>query len=420
MSAPFDDRPPAPGAPGDLADGDTPPHGVPPVVVPRTLGRTAEADRPPPREAEHRARHRRAGRDGIRHYRRRRLTRRARKLLVALVVVVLAIVGLVGWFESEADPSGRPGKPVVIDVHRGESLSALMGTLTHDGVIGSSLAYRLWSFVHGQPSVRSGLYQLRRNLPFGTVSADLAAGPNVYALDVVPGTTLSEISNQLSQLPGDLAQSFEQAARTGEVRSPYQPTAGATVEGLIGEGTYRITPGETSRHLLSAMEARFDAEAKTAGLLPTSVVNGASAYDVVTVASIAMKEGYFPRYFGKVARVVYNRLADGMRLDMTSTVLYSLGQDGGTVTPAEEQETTPYNTYLHDGLTPTPICTPSEAALRAAADPPAGPWLYFELTTAKKGVMVFSANYTTQLAAERQASANAASNGGSSGTGTGT
>lgn len=415
MSAPFDDRPTS-SDPEEPVDDNTPPHGIPPVVIPRTLGRTPEPGRPLSRPSGHRARRRRAGRDRARRARRHRLTRRARRLLVALAAVVLVLAGLVAWFETEANPSGRPGKPVVVDVHRGESLTALMGALTRDGVIGSSLAYRLWSFVHGQPSVRSGLYQLRQNLSFGAVSADLSAGPNVYALDVLPGTTLSEISNQLSQLPGNLAQSFEQAARTGEVRSPYQPVAGATVEGLIGAGTYRITPGETARRLLTAMEARFNAEAKAAGLLPTTTVNGASAYDAVTVASIAMKEGYYPRYFGKVARVVYNRLADGMRLDMTSTVLYSLGQDGGTVTPAEEQETTPYNTYLHAGLTPTPICTPSAAALRAAADPPAGPWLYFELTTAKKGVMVFSASYTTQLAAERQAAANASSQ--AAGTGT--
>lgn len=419
MTAPFDDMldPLRDGPPADPVDGDTPPHGVPPVVVPRTLTVPDAPPRPRSRGEHGRGRHRR---DGFQHYRRSRLSRRGRRLLGVLVFLVLLIAGAVGWFETESSPSGAPGKPVIVEVRHGEPESALMATLSRDGVIGSSFAFRVWSFFHGQPSLRPGLYQLRRNLPFATVSADLSAGPNVYALDVVPGTTVAEIANQLSQLPGNLAQPFESDARTGSVRSPYQQAGGTSLEGLIGAGTYRITPGETARTLLGDMVARFDAEAKAAGLLPTTTVNGATAYDVVTVASIAMKEGYFPRYFGQVARVVYNRLADGMALDMTSTVLYSLGQDGGPVTPAEEQDTTPYNTYRHSGLTPTPICTPSEAALRAATSPPPGPWLYFELTTAKKGVMVFSASYTTQLVAEQQAAANAAATSGSSGPGAGT
>ena len=387
----------------EAPDGDTPPHGVPPVVVPRTLARTDAGPRPGRRapRVEGRGRHRRG--------RRARLTRRARRILLVLAVLVVVVGGGGGWIESEASPSGTPGAPVVVHVHRGESLGAVMATLTRDGVVGSALAFRLWSILHGGPTVLPGLYQLRRNLSFGAVSADLSAGPNVYSLDVVPGTTVTEIANQLSQLPGNLAQTFETAARTGAVPSPYQPQKHGSLEGLIAAGRYQITPGESGKTLLSRMVARFDAEAAAAGLSPTTTVGGQSAYGVITVASIAMKEGYYPRYFGRVARVVYNRLADGMHLDMTSTVLYSLGQDGGPVTPAEEQVTSPYNTYLRPGLTPTPICTPSRAALAAAAAPPPGPWLYFELTTPKKGVMVFSASYTTQLAAEQAAANNPAS-----------
>jgi UPF0755 protein len=327
------------------------------------------------------------------------------KVVVGLLILVLLIAGMVGWYESEANPFGGKGPKVIVDVKAGEPMGTVVGALTRDGVIGSSLAFRLWTFAHGQPQVRPGRYLLSRNLSFAAVSADLSAGPNVFEVNVIPGTTLAEIANQLSSLPGNLAQTFENEARTGAVRSPFQLVPGTSLEGLIGTGTYQILPGEPARHLLGAMVARFDAEAKAAGLSPTTTVNGENAYDAVIVASIAEKEGYFTRYFGKVSRVVYNRLAQGMALDMTSTVLYSLGQDGGPVTPAEERDTTPYNTYLHTGLTPTPICTPSAAALAAAVAPPAGPWLYFELVTAKKGVMVFSATYTQQLAAEREAAA---------------
>ncbi len=101
----------------------------------------------------------------------------------------------------------------------------------------------------------------------------------------------------------------------------------------------------------------------------------------------------------KVARVIYNRLEQGMPLDMTSTVLYSVGQDGGTVTPADRKLDTPYNTYLHAGLTPTPICFPSPAALQATLHPPQGAWLYFVLVKAD-GTEAFAETYPQQLANE--------------------
>ena len=87
------------------------------------------------------------------------------------------------------------------------------------------------------------------------------------------------------------------------------------------------------------------------------------------MASIVEKEGVIAKNMGPVARVIFNRLANDMPLQMDSTVLYAEGRDGGPVTAADLQPQTPYNTYLNKGLTPTPICFPSPAALQAALAP---------------------------------------------------
>jgi UPF0755 protein len=100
-----------------------------------------------------------------------------------------------------------------------------------------------------------------------------------------------------------------------------------------------------------------------------------------------------------VARVIFNRLARNMPLQMDSTVLYALGLDGGTVTPAMLQTASPYNTYLNGGLTPTPICVVSPQGLAAVLNPPTGSWLYFVLVD-KSGDMAFSTTYAQQLAQE--------------------
>jgi UPF0755 protein len=123
---------------------------------------------------------------------------------------------------------------------------------------------------------------------------------------------------------------------------------------------------------------------------------------VISAASIVEKEGYYFKNMPDVARVIYNRLANGTPLQMNSTVLYSLGQDGGVVTAKDLALQTPYNTYLNTGLTPTPICSPSPQALSAAVHPPAGGWLYFVLVS-KNGTEAFSDTYAEQLANEQLA-----------------
>ena len=95
-------------------------------------------------------------------------------------------------------------------------------------------------------------------------------------------------------------------------------------------------------------------------------------YEMLTVASIVEKEGYIPVNMPDMARVIYNRLARGIPLQMDSTVLYALGQDGGPVTSQDLKIQSPYNSYLNTGLTPTPICMPSMDALDAAVHPPTG------------------------------------------------
>ena len=100
--------------------------------------------------------------------------------------------------------------------------------------------------------------------------------------------------------------------------------------------------------------------------------------------------------------MVYNRLARRMALQMDSTVLYSEHRDGGPVTPADLALDTPYNTYLHTGLTPTPICFPSQASLEAALHPDAGSWLYF-VVVQRDGTEAFADTFAGQLANEQLA-----------------
>ncbi|HXY28279.1 MAG TPA: endolytic transglycosylase MltG, partial [Acidimicrobiales bacterium] len=245
-----------------------------------------------------------------------------------------------------------------------------------------------------------GDYALHQNQTFSEVRALLVAGPNVYPVNVRPGYTLAEVAARVDSVPGHSDGAFEKVASSGVVHSAFSPPGSDNLEGLLGTGAYLVLPGESDQTLLTEMVQRFDRDAQAVGLSTASAAAlGLTPYQVITAASVVEKEGYYAFNMPKVARVIYNRLAQGKPLQMDSTVLYALGQDGGPVTPADEKVQSPYNTYLNTGLPPTPICMPSTTALAAAVHPPAGDWLYFTLVD-KNGTMAFADTYAEQLANE--------------------
>lgn len=362
-------------------------HGAVDDHLPGDPGQGDESEGPPGRTAARSAR-----------------VRRRRRVLTAvggaLVLVVLAVVL---WYELEAHALGPAGPQVVVTVRPGESADAVISDLSARGVIGSSLAFRVSELFHGTPNVVPGDYALDQNLTFSQVRAQLAAGPNVYAVVVRPGYTLAEVAARVDSVPGHVNGQFEKVAASGVVHSAFSPPGSDNLEGMLGTGQYLVPPGESDQTLLAQMVQRFDADAQGVGLSTTSAAAlGMTPYQVITVASVVEKEGYYTFNMPRVSRVVYNRLDQGKPLQMDSTVLYALGQDGGPVTPADLKIESPYNSYLHTGLPPTPICMPSKTALAAAVHPPAGAWLYFTLVD-KNGTMAFSDTYAEQLANEKLA-----------------
>ncbi len=330
---------------------------------------------------------------------------RRRRRIVALVAgaALVVVLGFTLWYQLESNALGPPGKQVIITVKPGASMDSVISALSNEGVIGSGFAFQIGDFFHGTPTVVPGSYAMHQNQTFGEVRALLAAGPNIYPVDVRPGNTLAEVATQVSTAPGHTAKSFEDAAASGAVHSVFSPPGSNNLEGLLGTGQYLILPGESDLTIVQDMVTRFDHDAQAAGLSTASAAAlGMTPYQVITLASITEKEGYYTFNMPKVARVIYNRLAHGTPLQMDSTVLYAIGQDGGPVTAKDLQIHSPYNTYLNTGLTPTPICMPSTTALTSALNPPAGGWLYFVLVQ-KNGVMAFSDTYAEQLANEQLA-----------------
>ena len=317
--------------------------------------------------------------------------------------MIVAILAFTLWYELESHALGPEGPQVVVTVNQGESFDSVLSSLSQQHVVSSTLAFRFSSLIHGTPTVQPGSYALHENMSFSDVRTVLGAGPNVFPIDVRPGYTLREVAVRVDALPNHAAGGFEAAASSGAVHSAFSPPGSNNLEGMLGTGSYLVFPGQSDMTVLRQMVQRFDHDALGAGVSTASAAAlGMTPYEVITAASVVEKEGFYAKNMPNVARVIYNRLARGMPLQMDSTVLYALGRDGGAVTRQDLQVKSAYNTYLNKGLPPTPICFPSTDALSAAVHPPPGAWLYFVLIS-KDGTLAFADTLAGQQANERLA-----------------
>ncbi|WOX25736.1 endolytic transglycosylase MltG [Streptomyces solicathayae] len=183
--------------------------------------------------------------------------------------------------------------------------------------------------------------------------------------------------------------------RAATAAAPALPAAArGNPEGYLFPATYPLEKATTAEGLLRYMVRtageRFGADRIAAGARR----QGLSLHQTVIVASIVQAEADTPADMAKVARVVHNRLARGMALQMDSTLNYAMNRSTVDTSVEDTRIDSPYNTYERTGLPPTPIANPGEQAMAAAIAPAPGDWLYF--VTVRPGDTRFTADYTEQ------------------------
>lgn len=190
------------------------------------------------------------------------------------------------------------------------------------------------------------------------------------ALEEQPGTTRKAVGTAKLTLPAD---------------------ARGNPEGYLFPATYPIddktTPASLLSYMVNTANQRFGADRISSG----AQRGGVTVYQAVNIASIVQAEADTPKDMGRVARVIYNRLAKGMPLQMDSTLNYALNRSTLDTTAADTKIDSPYNSYERPGLPPTPIDNPGEQAMHAAINPTPGNWLYF--VTVAPGDTRFTAGY---------------------------
>ena len=294
-----------------------------------------------------------------------------------IAVVSLIVAGCIGlWYLRQVNPSGDPGPVEVFRVLPTDSVDSVADRLQDRGLITNARVFKYYVDHNGGLTLTPGDYELRPRDHIGNVLRVLRTPPSLtYTKVTFPeGFTLQKMSERLSaKLPRTDPVAFMTAVTDGSVRSDVQgqPDGLATLEGLLFPDTYQVSADESPAHVAQRMADLMGLVVRQEDVVNKGYPEGLTAYQVLIVASMIEKEAKVDEDRPKIARVILNRLAIEMPLQIDATLLY--GQPPGSSPTALSTVDTPYNTYMHTGLPPTPIANPGRASIQAAVNPAPDP-----------------------------------------------
>jgi UPF0755 protein len=291
----------------------------------------------------------------------RRAGRRAGLLLLALAAL-LVLVGL--WTYRGPGPAATSGPVTDVILPRGAGVNQIAGVLHKSGAISSGTLFTLVARLTGAAGqLKAGEYEFASGESMARVLADIRAGRVVRRVVTIPEGWTSGMA-----LDALMAQPVL-------VGNPPEPP-----EGSLLPDTYQVQRGEDRGEIVARMRAARDKLLAELWAARAPDLPLATPEQAVTLASIVEKETGVPAERPRVAAVFVNRLRAGMALQSDPTVIYAVSKGrplGRGLTVSELANPSPYNTYVHTGLPPTPIANPGRAALEAVLNPPRTNELYF-------------------------------------------
>jgi UPF0755 protein len=287
-------------------------------------------------------------------------------LLTFVLIGALATVGALAWLLKESRSPGPLAADKTVIIAREDDGGGIADQLERAGVIDSALWFNILTLLDGnRGALKRGEYAFKAGMSMNDIENELIAHRVVrYKLTIPEGLTSDQVVDRLR----------EDTVLTGDIRETPR-------EGSLMPDTYYFERGDTRLSILSRL-AKI--QAKTVDEIwkarsPDLPIK--SPWEMVTLASIVEKETGKTEERPRVAGVFINRLEKHMRLDSDPTIVYGLvlgkGTLGRSITRADLNQSTPYNTYIIDGLPPGPICNPGKAALEAVAKPARSRDLYF-------------------------------------------
>ena len=341
--------------------------------------------------------------------------------LTLLVVILVALGGLAAWAKRQYDQPGPLTQAVCLQIKPGASLSAVSEDLAAQGAISSAYIFRAGADYTGKADdLKFGSYLIKPNATMAEIVDQVTAGGpstcgtevnvriGVNAMDMIlrelnPATGRYEDKAKFDPATEAAPAAFVDEATKPDVRLRVTLAEGATswqvvealkradflsgeitevpAEGSLAPDSYDVTRDSDRGALLAEMARRQAATLEEAWASRADGLPYQTPEEALVMASIVEKETAVPEERRQVASVFVNRLEQGMKLQTDPTVIYGVtggqGVLGRGLRQSELRRETPYNTYVIDGLPPTPIANPGRASIEAALNPESTDYLFF-------------------------------------------
>lgn len=338
-----------------------------------------------------------------------------------LIVGLFLLGGVILWGKSQYQAEGPLDQAICVQVERGSNMRRVSQNLVDQGAISSAAIFRIGAdYEEKTGQLKAGSFLVQPGTSMSQiVDVVTKGGASTCGTEVVYRVGVNRVSVQVRELDpatnrfveraeftpgeGDVPEVFTTLREKADTRFRVAMAEGVTSwqvvealkgvdlldgeiadvppEGALAPDSYEVRPGDDRGEILAQMEAAQEVLVAAAWEARDPDLPIGSPEDLLILASIVEKETGVPEERGQVASVFVNRLNQNMRLQTDPTVIYGITKGQGVLgrglRRSELRAETPWNTYVINGLPPTPIANPGRASLMAAAQPDESDYVFF-------------------------------------------
>ncbi len=301
-----------------------------------------------------------------------------KKLLIA-VIVVIVLAGAAAFAAAYlffTAPVERDDD-LLYTIEPGMTLADVAVQLEAEGVIRNAGLFKILARLQGADrGINAGRYQIEAGMDATDILDMLVSGRiSAERVTIPEGLTIPETARILQAGIGIDSTTFVRLAGDSAVARTLGIESN-TLEGYLFPATYHFYPEMSAEEVLKAMTDRFRSTISEEYRFRAEEL-GYSINEIMTLASIVEQEARVAEERDTISGVFHNRLERGMLLEADPTVQFGIGRPNMRLYEKHLSHPSPYNTYVHRGLPPGPICSPGDASIHAALYPREVPYIFF-------------------------------------------
>ncbi len=305
---------------------------------------------------------------------------RHRKVIIPVFIFTTLLLIFVGYVNHLTTPPPTFASGTLVKIPEGYTLDEIANTLKNSSIIRSPLLFELLvQHYEKERGILSGVYLFKTPLSVFDVAKRMAAGDHgveTFKITLAEGLSTREM------------------AKVFEAKIPQFNTEGFIAstkdkEGYLFPDTYFFFSVATSGEVIATIEENFAKRTKERRQEAQQL--GKNWHDILTMASIIEEETATDEDRHIVSGILWKRMEKGMRLQVDATFGYTIGKGSLELTASDLKSDSPYNTYVYNGLPPTPISNPGLASIDAALHPVMSGYLYY--LSDKNGVIHYAKTF---------------------------